>query len=231
MGELGCCDTAERTDGPKGGWGSVSPSPSLSSSLSLSLLSIYLSTYLPIYTQPINLLTYLPIITYLSIYLSVCLSVCLVVCLSIPIYLSICLPACLPVYLSIWLDYMLSIFLFICLSVCLCIYLSETKQFCQTSSKSETSQLQNDEIRWGFPVFELDSAKNEAILRDYFNFWIAQRPKRRHSMKFYEASSIFDFDTDKKWSNPARTHSKMASWVQSWEPRANAFCDFPTPSV
>ena len=54
--------------------------------------------------------------------------------------------------------------------------------------------------------FELDNIKNAAILRDFLNVWTWQRQKR---------------------SNSARLPSKMASWVQSWRPRTNAFCDIP----
>ena len=53
---------------------------------------------------------------------------------------------------------------------------SKTKQFCETSS-----------------IFELDNIQNEAILRDFFNFWIWQHQKQ---------------------SNSARLPSKMESWVQ-----------------
>ena len=70
---------------------------------------------------------------------------------------------------------------------------SKTKQFCETSS-----------------IFELDNIKNEAILRDFLNFWTWQRQKR---------------------SNSARRPSKMESWAQSWRPRTNAFCDFSSPPV
>ena len=62
------------------------------------------------------------------------------------------------------------------------------KLFCETSS-----------------IFELDNIQNEAILRDFLNFWTWQHQKR---------------------SNSARLPSKMESWVQSWWPRTNAFCDF-----
>ena len=54
----------------------------------------------------------------------------------------------------------------------------------------------------------LDNVKNAAILWDFFNFWTWQRQKR---------------------SNSARLPSKMESWVQSWRPRTNAFCDFSRP--
>jgi len=58
--------------------------------------------------------------------------------------------------------------------------------------------------------FELDSIQNEAILRDFFNFRSWQH---------------------QKWNNSARFPSNMESWVQSWGPRAIAFCDFSTPPV
>ena len=59
-------------------------------------------------------------------------------------------------------------------------------------------------------IFEIDNIKNEAILRDFLNF--------------------------RNWQHPARRISstlplKMERWVQSWQPRTNAFCDFPTPPV
>ena len=57
-------------------------------------------------------------------------------------------------------------------------------------------------------MFELDNVKNEAILRDFFIFQSWQQ----------------------KRSNSARP-SKMESWVQSWQPRTNAFCDFSSPPV
>ena len=55
--------------------------------------------------------------------------------------------------------------------------------------------------------FELDNIKHAAIQRNFLNFWTWQRQKR---------------------SNSARLPS-MESWVQSWRPRANVFCDFSIP--
>ena len=55
-------------------------------------------------------------------------------------------------------------------------------------------------------IFELDNVKNEAILRDFLIFQSWQHQKQ---------------------SNSARRASKMESWVQSWRPHTNAFCDFP----
>ena len=54
-------------------------------------------------------------------------------------------------------------------------------------------------------IFEFDNFKNGIILRDFFNFGSWQHKKR---------------------SNSARLPSIMESWVQSWRPRTNAFCDF-----
>ena len=70
-----------------------------------------------------------------------------------------------------------------------------TKQFCETSSFLQKLK---------------HHVKNEAILRDFFNFWTWQHQKQ---------------------SNSARLPSKMESWVQSWQPRTNAFCDFSSPPV
>ena len=182
-------------------------------------LPIYLSTYLSMYLS-IYLSTYLPI--YLSIYLSACLSIHLSIYLSI--YLSsVCLPIYLPVYLQPWTPkYSARLLHFSKLSKSknaailrdflvfqtwqhqkrnnsvwlphfLKLTTSQTKQACDTSS-----------------FFELDNVQNEAILRDFFNFWIRQHQKQ---------------------SNSARLPSKMESWVQSWQPRTNAFCDFSTPPV
>ena len=114
------------------------------------------------------------------------------------------------IYLSIYLFIYLSVY--VCLSVYLSVYLqywkrsssarlphfsklttSKMKQFCETSS-----------------FFELDNIRNEAILRDFFNFWTWQHQKQ---------------------SNSARLSSKMENWVQSWQPRTNAFCDFSSPPV
>ena len=58
--------------------------------------------------------------------------------------------------------------------------------------------------------FELGNIRNEAILRDFLTFRSARHQKRKNS---------------------ARLPSKMESWVQSWQPRANAFCDFSSPPV
>ena len=81
VGEVNCCDswTAERTDGPEGGWGADFLSLSLCLSVSFSVcvilsLSLYFfiypSTYLSIHIPSIYLSIILPI------YLSVCLSIC-----------------------------------------------------------------------------------------------------------------------------------------------------------
>ena len=59
-------------------------------------------------------------------------------------------------------------------------------------------------------IFELNNVKNEAILRDFFIFHTWQHQKQ---------------------SNSATLPSKMESWVQRWQPRTNAFCDFSTPPV
>ena len=59
-------------------------------------------------------------------------------------------------------------------------------------------------------IFALDNIKNETSLRDFLIFRNWQHQKR---------------------NNSARLPSKMETWVQSWRPRINAFCDFSTPPV
>ena len=81
---------SEATDGPKGAWGLLSFSLSLSFS---DYLSMYLCTYVSIYLS-----------TYLSI-LSICLSI------YVTFYLSIYLSICLSIYLSIDRSISLSIYL------------------------------------------------------------------------------------------------------------------------
>ena len=164
-------------------------------------LSICLSTYLSTY-PPIHLSTYLPI--YLSTYLPIYLSTYLPTYQSI--YLSICLSVCLSVCLSISLSLYLSISLPVYLSICLSASL-KTKLFCETSSG-----------------FKLDNIKNAAIQRDFLNFWTWQRQKRSKSARL----PLFFRLTTSKTKQFCETPSKMESWVQSWRPRANAFCIFST---
>ena len=61
------------------------------------------------------------------------------------------------------------------------------------------------------PILETSAtALCGTILRDFLNFSSWQHQKR---------------------SSSARLPLKMESWVQSWRPRTNAFCDFSAPSV
>ena len=219
----------EATDGSKGGWP----------------LWFFFSDYLP---------------TYLSIYLSIHLSIYPSIHLSIypsihlPIYPSIHLTIYLSIYPSIYLSIDLSIYLSLSRSVCLPVYLPVYLQAWKpsystrllhfsklTDNIKNTALLRDFLIFWSWPhqkrsnsarpphflklttprtkqfcetssIFELniDNIQNEAILRDFVNFWTWQHQKR---------------------SNSARRPSKMESWLQSWRPRANAFCDFSSPSV
>ena len=84
-------------------------------------------------------------------------------------------------------------------------------------------------------MFELDNVKNEAILqdfdniqieaimRDFFNFWTWQHPKGSNSARLLQFSNL----TTSKTKQFCETSFKNESWVQSWRPRTNAFCDFP----
>ena len=223
-------------------------------------LSVYLSVCLSVYLSIcrsvclfICLSVYLSIC--LSVDLSICLSVYLSICLSIDLsisliclsnyeriylylstYLPIYLSTYLPIYLCIYLSY-LSIYL----SLCLSIYLSICKRKIEAILRDVSG-------------FELDNIKNEAILRDFLNVWTWQRQKRSNSARLLHFSKLTtsktkqfcEFDNVKneaigtssfrswqhqKRNNSARRPSKMESWVQSWRPRTNAFCDFSSPPV
>ena len=92
--------------------------------------------------------------------------------------------------------------------------------------------------------FKVDNMKNEAVLRDFLIFRSWQHQKRSNSAtllhfldwttskmkQFCETYSIFEFDNIKK-NKSARLPSKTESWVQSWQPRTNAFCHFSSPPV
>jgi len=165
-------------------------------------------------------------------YLSICLSIYL------PTYLPIYLSTYLPIYLSTSLSLSLSVCLSVCLSTCLSASL-KTKLFCETSSVFELDNVKNEASLRDFltvwtwqrqkrsnsarlvhssklttsetkqfcetsSIFQLDNIQNEAVLRDFLIFRSWQHQKRKNS---------------------ARLPSRRRSWVQSWRPRANAFCD------
>ena len=135
-------------------------------------------------------------------------------CLRSPLFLSLYLSFSLFLWLSTYLPYLSTyLYLSVCLSICLSASL-KTKLFCETSS-----------------VFELDNIKNAAIQRDVLNFWTWQRQKRSNSARRPRFFKVDNIKNIQKRSNSARHPSKMESWVQSWRRRANAFCDFSTPSV
>ena len=117
---------------------------------------------------------------------------------------------------SVVADVYLSVHLYICLSICLSVCLSLDLSVCLPSNLSVylsiclSASLKTKLSCGTFSIFEFDNIENTAVLRDFLNFRSWQHQKR---------------------SNSARLPSKMENWVQSWRPRANAFCDFSTPSV
>ena len=121
--------------------------------------------------------------------------------LSLFLWLSTYLPTYLSIYVSIFRLIDRSIYLSIYLSVYLSICLSACLSVCLTVS------FKTQQFRETSSIFELDNIKNETILRDFLIFRSWQHQKR---------------------SNSARLPSKMESWVQSWQPRTNASCDFST---
>ena len=76
-------------------------------------------------------------------------------------------------------------------------------------------------------MFEHTNVQNGTSLRDVFIFWTWQHPKRSNSARLPHFSRC----TPSKTKNSARRPSKMESWVQSWQTRTNAFCDFFSPPV
>ena len=96
---------------------------------------------------------------YLSIYL--------------PIYLSFYLSTYLPTYPSIYLSLSLSLSLFV--SVCLSIYLSICKLLNQRQKRNNSARLLH--------FLNLTTFQNEAILRDFFNFWTCQHQKQNNSAR------------------------------------------------
>ena len=121
-------------------------------------------------------------------------------------YLSICLSVYLPVYLSIDLSIDLSFYLSFYLSIYLSIckleneaILQDTLEICRLKAEKRSPPAKHPSN------LEVDNIKNAAFLRDFLNLWSWQHQRR---------------------SNSARLQTKMESWVQSLQPRANAFRDF-----
>ena len=73
------------------------------------------------------------------------------------------------------------------------------------SARSKTKRFSETSL-----MSEHNNFQNETILRDVFIFRSWRHQKRKNS---------------------ARLPSKMESWVQSWQPRTNAFCDFSSPPI
>ena len=128
--------------------------------------------------------------------------------LSLSLFLCLSLNINLPTYRSIFYR---SIYLPTYLSIYLSIYLSVYLQVWKRSHSARLPQFLNlttsktQQFCETFSIFELDNIKNEAILRDFLIFRSWRHQKRKNS---------------------ARLPSKMESWVHSWRPRTNAFCDF-----
>ena len=153
---------------------------------------------------------------------------------------------------SIWIYLNLSesIWIYLNLSICLSelsVYLSAKLSIETTSVLCQSWQLKTEARSARLPQFlilttiknesilrdflnlsKLTTIKKEAILRDFLNFWTWQRSKMKSSLRDF---SNFSKLTTSKRSNSARLPPKMESWVQSWRPRTNAFCNFSTPCV
>jgi len=144
---------------------------------------------------------------YLSIYPSIYLSIYLILSYLILPYLILSYLIYLSIHPSINLSINQSIYLSVYLSIC---KLQNLWYFARLLHFSKLTTSNTQQICVTSSFFTVENIKNEAILRDFLNFCIWQHQKR---------------------SNSARLPSKMESWVQSWRPRTNAFCDFSTPPV
>ena len=128
--------------------------------------------------------------------------------LSFSLFPSLSLTINLPTYRSIHPSIHPSVSLSLC--TYLPTYLSFFLSFCLSVYLSTclSASLKTKIFCETSSCFKVDNIKNEAILRDFLIFRSWQHQKRKNS---------------------ARLPSKMESWVQSWRPRTNAFCDFSTP--
>ena len=146
---------------------------------------------------------------YLSIYRPIYLSICLSICLSV--YLSICLSVYLSTCLSVHLSSKLSFYLPMCLSMHLFIRQVLSPPVLRSTSWPVDHNLSSRHI------------ENKTMLLDFC--W--QHQKRSNSARI---SHFLQLKTSKR-SNSARLPSKMESWLYSWRPRTNAFCDFSMPCL
>ena len=157
-----------------------------------------------VYLSCLSDLFYLSYLPSLSIYLFTYLSIYLFIYLSnLSIYLSHLISSYLILSHLMYLIYL--IYLSTCLSASL-----KTKIFCETSS-----------------CFNVDNIKNEAMLRDFLMFQCWQHQKRSNAARLPHFSKL----TTSKTKEFCETSFKNESWVPSWRPRTNAFCDFSTPPV
>ena len=122
--------------------------------------------------------------------------------------LSVCLSACLPAWLPACLSVCLS--LSVCLPACLSVCLVSLQAWKRSNSARlphflNVTTPKTQQFYETSSSFERGNVKNAAIQRDFLNFCIWQHQNQ---------------------SNSARLPLKMDTWVQSWRPRTNAFCDF-----
>ena len=111
----------------------------------------------------------------------------------------------LTIYLSFYLSIFLSIYLSICLSLCLSV--------CLFVCLSLSIYLQA--WKWSY----------SARLPPFLNLATSK------TQQFSKASSFFEVDNIKNETILRDVLLKIQSWVQSWQPRANVFCDFSSPPV
>ena len=169
------------------------------------LARTYLCLSMSIYVYLcLSLSIYVYLCLSMSIYVYLCLS-----CLSVSVYLSLPISISISssISISIYRCLSLSTYISICVSVCPHQAWSNAARLPQFSKLTTSKTKQFCETS---PIFKVDNVQNEASPRDVPNLRSWQHQKR---------------------SNCVRLPSKMESWVQSWRPRTNAFCDFSSPCL
>ena len=165
------------------------------------------------------------------IYLSFCL------CIYLSFYLSLYLSLFISIYLSASISLSISSYLYLCLSISICLYLSLPLSI---STSIYLYLYLSLPLSISLSLYlSICKFENEAILRDFLNFWTWQRQKRTNSAglpqclklttsktkQFCETSSTFEIDNIKN-------EAILRDFLQKWkvECRADGL-DLSTPPV
>ena len=117
---------------------------------------------------------------------------------------------------------------------------SKTQHFCVTSSFFEVDNIKNEAFLRDFLIVRSWQHQKRSISARLPHCSKLTTSKTKHfcetlhflnwttsiMKQFCETASVFQFYNIKNKMNSARLPSRMESWVQSWQPRTNAFYDF-----